>query len=118
MSDSVHGHGAVLSIGGTTIGNIISITGPNQTRDSIDVSTMDSTSKWREFIPGMLDAGEVTFTCNYDGTAAGSANDLNTIKTNAAATVLITFPRRQRLPRFPVPGLSRPWVMQSRLRTR
>ncbi len=92
MSQGQHGHGATLSIGGTTIANIISITGPNQTRDAIDFSTMDSTSKFREFLPGMLDAGEATFELNYDGSAGGTANDLNTIMTNPAAECIITFP--------------------------
>lgn len=92
MSDSEHGHGATLSDGSITVGNIISISGPNQTRDSVDVSTMDSTSKMREFLPAMLDAGEVTFELNYDGTAAGTANDLNTAKSATAATWTIVFP--------------------------
>lgn len=74
-----HGHGTTItgsSIG--VIGEIIDISGPSQARDSIDVSTMDSAAKWREFIPGMLDSGEVTFDVNYDGAAAGVANKLNT----------------------------------------
>lgn len=92
MSDGQHGHGTVLSIGGTTIGNIMSITGPNQTRDSLDISTMDSTSKFREFIPGMLDAGEVTIEVNYDSAAGQTANDLNDALTQTASTIIITFP--------------------------
>lgn len=84
MSDGTHGHGSTLA-GGTagTIGNIISMGGPNQTRDSIDISTMDSSSKWREFIPGMLDAGEMTFECNYDGVSEETGNDLNTALADA-----------------------------------
>jgi len=58
------------------------MSGPNQSRDSVDISTMDSTDKWREFIPGMLDAGEITLDCNYDGSAAGSSDALNTLLTN------------------------------------
>lgn len=92
MSDAAHGHGAVLSIGGTTIGNIISITGPSQTRDSIDISTMDSASKFREFIPGMLDGGEATFDVNYDGASGATANDLNDALTQTASTIVITLP--------------------------
>ncbi len=92
MSDGILGHGTTLAIGVTTIGNIQSITGPNQTRDSIDVSTMDSVNKWREFIPGRLDAGEITFTVNYDGASGGTANDLNTKLTAVASTILVTFP--------------------------
>lgn len=89
MSDSTLGHGSILTVNDgtstTTIGNIISISGPNQTRDSIDVSTMDSTSKRREFLSGMLDAGELTAEMNYDGTASGTADALNTLKTTELA---------------------------------
>lgn len=91
MSDGIHGYGASLSIGGTDVGNIISISGPDQARDSIDISTMDSSNKFREFIPGMLDSGEITVELNYDGTAAGTADALNTLKTASALTVLVTF---------------------------
>ena len=87
-----HGHGTTLKFAGaTTILNIISITGPNQARDSIDISTMDSTDKWREFIPGMLDAGELTFEVNYDAVSGSTADDLNTLLTATAETVTVTF---------------------------
>ena len=92
MSDGTHGHGTSLSCGGTAVGNIISLSGPDQSRDSIDISTMDSTSKWREFIPGMIDAGEVTLDLNYDGSAAGTANLLAAHLTSTAETWLVTFP--------------------------
>lgn len=84
MSDGTHGHGTTLT-GDTAgvIGNIISMTGPNQTRDSIDKSTMDSTSKHREFMPGMIDPGELTFEINYDGTSVATANRLNTALSDA-----------------------------------
>jgi len=90
MSDGTLGHGTILAIGAATIGNITSISGPNISRDSIDISTMDSTNKWREFIPGMLDAGEVTFDVNYDGADGATANDLNAALAAAASTILIT----------------------------
>jgi len=86
MSDGIHGHGTTLRVklltnttavsNYTTIGNVTTITGPGQARDPIDISTMDSTSKFREFIPGMSDAGEITCELNYDGSAAGTANEL------------------------------------------
>jgi hypothetical protein len=95
MAGDLHGHGTTLKVNDgtntTTIGYITSISGPNQTRDSIDVSTMDSTGKQRIFIPGMLDAGESTFELNYDGTGAATANDLNTERTNTAQTWTVTF---------------------------
>lgn len=74
-----HGHGTTLT-GGTTgaIGEILSISVSGQKRDSIDVSSMDSTSKCREFIPGMIDAGEITFSVNFDKSASGVADRLQT----------------------------------------
>jgi predicted secreted protein len=39
---------------------------------------MDSTDAAKEYIAGMSDAGEITFTVNYDGSAAGTANTLQT----------------------------------------
>lgn len=100
MSDGLHGHNSQLyaslvtnPTSFTNIGNVISITGPSQTRDAIEKSTMDSTSKFREFIPGMLDAGETTFDVNYDGSAAGNANTLDGLlrNTNTAMTFWINF---------------------------
>lgn len=92
MSDSQHGHGTVLSDGTITVGNVMSISGPNQTRDSVDVSTMDSTSKTREFVPCMLDPGELTLEMNYDATASGTAHLLDAAQTNTEATWTLTFP--------------------------
>jgi len=92
MSDAIHGHGTTLTLGGTAVGNIISIGGPELARDALDVSTMESTSKYREFIPGMLDSGEITVEVNYDGTAAGTGNFLSAQMTQTAQTVLITLP--------------------------
>lgn len=99
MSDGIHGHGTTLEISTdtttnnySTIGNVISISGPNQARDVVDISTMDSTNKWREKIPAMIDAGEATIEVNYDGTAAGSANGLQALLVATTGLVRIRFP--------------------------
>jgi predicted secreted protein len=89
MSDGCHGHGAVLTIAATTIGNIISVSGPEQSRDAVDKSTMDSTNKFREFIPGMADGGEISFDVNYDGAAGATANDLHNAFTATAAQAIV-----------------------------
>ena len=96
MSTGIHGHGTTLAYHGTTVGNIISIGGPDQSRDPIDISTMGSTDKWREFIPGMADAGELTFECNFDGTTVSSMlnTQLDATYTRTTATtnnVVVTF---------------------------
>lgn len=44
---------------------IKSITGPQISRDTIDVTDMNSSGGWREFIGGLVDAGEVSFDANF-----------------------------------------------------
>lgn len=45
-------------------GEVTGITPPNLSRDSVDVSHMQSPNRHREFIPGMIDPGEVTIEFN------------------------------------------------------
>lgn len=40
--------------------------------DSIDVSSHDSASQWREFVSGMKDAGELSMEINYDPSLHGA----------------------------------------------
>ena len=89
-SAGIHGHGATLSIGGTTVANITSISGPEIARDSIDISTMDSPTKHREFIPGMIDSGEITAELNYDGTTVAALLKAQT--TASASAIVVTIP--------------------------
>lgn len=98
MSDSLHGHGSSVLLSTTThpsnftaIGNLINVGGPELTRDGLDISTMDSPNKFREFLPGMLDAGEITMEVNYDGTASGTADVLATKLTASNLTVTVRF---------------------------
>lgn len=47
------------------LAEVTSATWPGYKRDAIDVTYMDSASSFREFIPGLLDAGEVTIEMNW-----------------------------------------------------
>jgi predicted secreted protein len=49
----------------TAIAEIIELSGPAMSRDDIDVTSHQSSDGYREFIPGLRDGGEVTFTANY-----------------------------------------------------
>lgn len=94
MSDGTHGHGTTLS-GSTagTIGNIMNVNISGRTRDAIDITTMDSTDKFREFISGMADEGELTCEVNYDGSNSGIADALDTsYQSGTAETWTVTFP--------------------------
>lgn len=66
------GMGAVLSKGdGNSPENFIpvlgvkSIQGPGIKRDTHDTTDMNASSVFRAFIGGLVDAGEVTFDCNW-----------------------------------------------------
>ena len=50
----------------TTIAGVGDISGPSMSKDAIDVTSHDSTSKWREFVSGLRDGGEVSVTLIHD----------------------------------------------------
>ena len=47
------------------IAEINSISGPNMSRDTIDVTSLDSTGGYREFIGGFRDGGTVQLAMNF-----------------------------------------------------
>jgi len=49
----------------TAIAEVKDITPPQMSKDSIEVTSQDSSNGWREFIPGWKDAGEVSFEGNW-----------------------------------------------------
>jgi len=49
----------------TAIAEINSLDGPNKSRDTIDVTSLDSTGGYREFIASFRDGGEVTLEMNF-----------------------------------------------------
>lgn len=51
-----------------TVGNVSNLSGPNRERTSIEVTAHDSANKYREFVKGLKDGGEVVLTINYDPT--------------------------------------------------
>lgn len=65
MTDAIAGVGTVFTRDSVAIAEIRNITGPGMTRDFIDVSNLDSTAGYREFIAGFRDGGELTFSMNF-----------------------------------------------------
>lgn len=47
------------------LAEVNSITGPTMTRDFIDVTSLDSTGGYREFITGFRDAGTISLSMNF-----------------------------------------------------
>jgi len=50
----------------TAIAQVRDITGPALSRDSTDVSDRSITDYYREFLPGLVDPGELTFSLTWD----------------------------------------------------
>ena len=72
MSDAVSGYGTLLKMGDgagpevfTTIAEVKDITGPGFEAGTLEVTNQSSPGAVREFIIGLLDAGEVTFDLNF-----------------------------------------------------
>ena len=65
--------GTTLGYGATptNIANISSIQGPNPSAEQIDVTALDSSGGYREFLQSFKDGGEVQFSMFMDGTDAG-----------------------------------------------
>lgn len=92
--------GTVLKRATVAVGNITTISGPNMTAATVDVTDHDST--WAEYVPGMKDAGEVTLDINFMSTvtqravrdAIGAAEAAYTIEfpdgTVAAFSAIVT----------------------------
>lgn len=69
--------GSTLKIGGTAgtaIVNITEIDGPELSAETMDMTAHDSAGSYREIIPTFLDAGEVSFTIQYDPAHATHKN--------------------------------------------
>lgn len=77
------GHGITFSIGDgaspevfTPVADLLDGDGPGLSKDSVQITSGESANRWREFISGFRDGGEVTFEFNLT-----NAN-LTALKTN------------------------------------
>jgi len=58
-----------------TIAEVNSISGPNKTRGTIDVTSLDSVGGYKEFIASFRDAGEVSLEMNFTRDGYDDLND-------------------------------------------
>lgn len=68
-----------------TIAEVNSITGPGMTRDTIDVTSLDSTDGYREFITGFRDGGTVVLSMNF------TRAELDTMKADFESSTLANY---------------------------
>jgi predicted secreted protein len=76
----------------TTVGEITTITPPALARDAVDATHTESPDGWREFIPGLKDAGEFSFEMNFEPGSTGTALILSTFSASTPASCRLVFP--------------------------
>ncbi|MEU9199409.1 phage tail tube protein [Streptomyces sp. NPDC048332] len=75
------------------VANCTDISGPSRQRESIEVTAHDSPNKYREFIKGLKDGGEVELTLNYDpGNITHQALDADFEEDDLRAYQLVILP--------------------------
>lgn len=72
MTGALGAFGVLLKIGDgggpevfTNVAEILDVSGPSLSLETIDVTHHGSVDGWREYIAGLLDAGEITFDVNF-----------------------------------------------------
>lgn len=92
------GHGNLFKIGNgatpevfTTVAEVTAIKPPSLSRDSVDVTHMQSTEKWREFIMGLKDGGEVSIDVNFVTDSASTLLMLAEFDTDTVGNKQIVF---------------------------
>ena len=82
--------GATFKLGSTTVAEVTSISAPNLSADTLDVTSHGSTSRYREFVQGLRDGGEITIEGFY--TTASSSLIVTQLNTSSAITAVVTLP--------------------------
>ena len=99
MPDIGHGTTVALLNGSVydSIGRITSLSVPSLSTDIVETSAMDSANGFKEFIKGLKDWGEMSFTTNADILTTGdTTNYYDKVKaaaiSDSAGTWKVTFP--------------------------
>jgi len=72
----------VLTIGGQAIAELTKISRSGSKSDLADVTNMDSVGAYREFLPTLLDAGDLSLEGNYLGNQEATQQSLQTLFDN------------------------------------
>ena len=57
----------------TAIAKIVSVSGPEESKDELDDTTLDSAGGYKEFVSGLKDGGSMTLALNYNPADTGQA---------------------------------------------
>ena len=91
-SGADHAFGTTIQkSGGTAIAEVTSISGPNITTETIDVTSHDSDNTYREYISGMYEGGEISIEGLLQLGNAGQSDFITDMQDGSADTYTITY---------------------------
>ncbi|MDP2363717.1 MAG: phage tail tube protein [Ignavibacteria bacterium] len=65
MAEGVAGFGTKLTWNTVNLAELTNISGPSETMDTIDVSSHDSADRYKEFVAGLRDGGDISLEGNF-----------------------------------------------------
>lgn len=65
LSKAITGQGTIFNRNGVQLSEINSITGPGKSRETIEVTRLEDSDGYRQYIGGLRDPGTVTLNMNY-----------------------------------------------------
>lgn len=85
-------YGTALRKAGTPIAAVSSLSGPNLQASTIDVTSHDSVNATREFVSGLIDAGEISASLIFDPNVATHIGLWNDLVSRTSASYSIVYP--------------------------
>lgn len=76
----------------TKLAHVITIGGPSLAREAVDATDHDSPDRWREFIGGLRDGGEITVELHYVPGDTGHDALKDDLESDAARNYRLVFP--------------------------
>jgi len=93
MSEATFAHGSTLKLGSdTTLTELTAINGVDMSADAIEVTNHDSPDRYREFIQGLRDGGEIAIEGNF--TTSTSTELYTQFNTTSLVSCTITLPTK------------------------
>jgi hypothetical protein len=92
MSGAVAGPGWLLKHNGALVEEVIDISGPEQKAEKDDVTNQSSPNFYKEWIPTLLDGGDVSFNANFVPGATEQGNLLSAMQARTLEPFTLTPP--------------------------
>lgn len=90
---AVHAFGTTFTWNSVVIANLTAINGIELSMDTIETTSHQSANNYKEFIGGLLDAGEVSIEGNFEYTdTTGQVAMMTDMNARTSRTAVITFP--------------------------